>query len=80
MPKIEICVDNVESVITANQLPIDRIELCSALALGGLSVNYGLLKQAVRISTVPLAVMVRVRAGDFIFSESEVQALSLIHI
>ncbi|QIM65437.1 copper homeostasis protein CutC [Frederiksenia canicola] len=75
MPKIEICVDNVESVITANQLPIDRIELCSALALGGLSVNYGLLKQAVRISTVPLAVMVRGRAGDFIFSESEVQAM-----
>lgn len=31
--KVEICVDNLESVITANQFPIDRIELCSALRL-----------------------------------------------
>lgn len=74
-PKIEICVDNIESVITANRLPIDRIELCSALALGGLSPNFGLLQQAVEISTIPLAVMIRPRAGDFVFSSHEVNAM-----
>ncbi|MDO4698193.1 MAG: copper homeostasis protein CutC [Pasteurellaceae bacterium] len=74
-PKIEICVDNIESVITANRLPIDRIELCSALALGGLSPNFGLLQQAVEISTIPLAVMIRPRAGDFVFSPHEVNAM-----
>lgn len=75
MPKIEICVDNLDSVIKANQLPIDRIELCSALALGGLSPNYGLLRQAVALSKIPLAVMIRPRAGDFLFSESDIQAM-----
>ncbi|WP_301098940.1 copper homeostasis protein CutC [Otariodibacter sp.] len=75
MPKIEVCVDNLESVITANQFPIDRIELCSALSVGGITPNYGLLKQAVAISKIPIAVMIRPRAGDFIFSEYEVQAM-----
>ncbi|QGM80454.1 copper homeostasis protein CutC [Otariodibacter oris] len=75
MPKIEVCVDNLESVITANQYPIDRIELCSALSVGGITPNYGLLKQAVAISNIPIAVMIRPRAGDFIFSESEIQAM-----
>lgn len=75
MTKVEICVDNLESIITANRLPIERIELCSALALGGISPNYGLLKQAVAISQIPLAVMVRPRAGDFLFSEPEIEAM-----
>lgn len=75
MPKIEVCVDNLESVITANQFPIERIELCSALSVGGITPNYGLLKQTVAISNIPIAVMIRPRAGDFIFSESEIQAM-----
>lgn len=75
MPKIEICVDNLESVITANSFHLDRIELCSALSVGGISPNYGLLKQAVEISKIPLAVMVRVRAGDFLFSPPEITAM-----
>lgn len=74
-PQIEVCVDNLESLITANQLPIDRIELCSALSVGGISPNYGLLKQAVKISKIPLAVMIRPRAGDFVFNSKEVQAM-----
>lgn len=75
MPKIEICVDNLESLISANRLPIDRIELCSALSVGGISPNFGLLQQAVEISTIPLAVMIRPRAGDFVFSAHEISAM-----
>lgn len=70
--KIEICVDNIESVMTANQLPIQRIELCSALSLGGITPNYGLIKQAIKHSHLPIALMIRPRAGDFIFSPEEV--------
>lgn len=70
--KIEICVDNIESVITANQLPIQRIELCSALSLGGITPNYGFIKQAIKHSHLPIALMIRPRAGDFIFSPEEV--------
>ena len=73
--KVEICVDNLESVITANQFPIDRIELCSALAVGGLTPNLGFIQQAQHISTIPLALMIRPRAGDFLYSEDEIQVM-----
>lgn len=75
VPKIEICVDNLESVLTANQLKIDRIELCSALSLGGLSPSYGLLTEAIALSKVPLSVMIRPRSGDFIFSQQELKVM-----
>lgn len=77
MPKIEVCVDNLESVQTANQFAnaIHRIELCSALSAGGISPSYSLLRQAIALSRIPLAVMIRVRAGDFLFSENEIQAM-----
>ncbi|MDG6281962.1 copper homeostasis protein CutC [Glaesserella parasuis] len=73
--KVEICVDNLESVITANQFPIDRIELCSALAVGGLTPNLGFIQQVQQISTIPLALMIRPRAGDFLYSEDEIQIM-----
>ncbi|MDO9767282.1 copper homeostasis protein CutC [Glaesserella parasuis] len=73
--KVEICVDNLESVITANQFPIDRIELCSALAVGGLTPNLGFIQQTQQISTIPLALMIRPRAGDFLYSEDEIQIM-----
>lgn len=73
--KVEICVDNLESVITANQFPIDRIELCSALAVGGLTPNLGFIQQAQQISTIPLALMIRPRAGDFLYSEDAIQIM-----
>lgn len=68
---IEICVDNIESVITANQFPISRIELCSALAVGGITPNEGFIRYAAEISNVPLALMIRPRAGDFLYSPAE---------
>ncbi|MBE2894975.1 copper homeostasis protein CutC [Spirabiliibacterium falconis] len=69
---IEVCVENMESVRIANAAGVDRIELCSALAVGGLTPCYGFLKSAVETATLPIAMMVRPRAGDFLFSRNEV--------
>lgn len=74
-PQIEICVDNWASLEVANRFEIDRIELCSALDCGGLTPPYGFIAEAVRFSRVPLAVMIRPRAGDFLYREAELQIM-----
>lgn len=33
---LEVCVDNIESVDISNKVGVQRLELCSALAIGGL--------------------------------------------
>ena len=69
---LEVCVDTPDG-LQAAQTDANRIELCSALALGGLSPSPGLLA-AVRFSTVPVHAMIRPRAGGFQFSESDIIA------
>ena len=42
--KIEICINNVDDAIKASKYPIDRIELNSAIELGGLTPTVETLK------------------------------------
>ncbi|MGL4826257.1 MAG: copper homeostasis protein CutC [Vibrionaceae bacterium] len=72
---LEVCVDNIESLLTAQQNGADRIELCSALLLGGLTPSYGLMQEAIQLATVPVYAMIRPRAGDFCFSREEVNLM-----
>ncbi|MGL5947605.1 MAG: copper homeostasis protein CutC [Aeromonas sp.] len=71
MTCLEVCVDNLESLLTAQAAGAQRIELCSALLLGGLTPSVGFMQQAVRHARVPVYAMIRPRAGDFCFSEAE---------
>jgi len=43
--EIEICANSYQSVLNAQIEGADRIELCSELAVGGVTPSYGLLKQ-----------------------------------
>ncbi|UJF17879.1 copper homeostasis protein CutC [Vibrio sp. SS-MA-C1-2] len=72
---VEVCVDNIESLETAIVAGADRIELCSALSVGGLTPSVGLIKYAVEKSNTPIFAMIRPRAGDFLFSEAESKML-----
>ncbi|KHJ90108.1 copper homeostasis protein CutC domain protein [Oesophagostomum dentatum] len=53
-------------------LGADQLEVCSALALGGLTPSIGLVRR-IRASfpKVPLFVMLRPRGGDFVYSDEE---------
>ncbi|MFD1747532.1 copper homeostasis protein CutC [Rhizobium helianthi] len=73
-PLLEICVDNVEGLFAAIEGGADRIELCSALSVGGLTPSYGFMELAGR-QAVPVMAMIRPRAGGFIYSTEEVEIM-----
>lgn len=68
MIKLEICVDDVDGLKVCEQAGVDRIELCSALSVGGLTPSYGLMAKAAELS-IPIAVMIRPTDGGFQLSD-----------
>ncbi len=71
---LEVCVDTPEGLAAAVAGGADRIELCAALGLGGLTPSPGSLAEAAGCG-VPVMVMIRPRAGDFHWSDAEIRAM-----
>ena len=69
---LEICVDDPLGLAEAQAGGADRVELCAALALGGLTPTAGLMATAVGIRC---HAMIRPRSGDFCFSPAEVAVM-----
>ena len=69
--KIEICLGNIQDVATLNKYPVDRIELNSALELGGLTPSLNTLIKTKKLTRIPVVCMVRSRGGDFCYSNEE---------
>lgn len=72
---LEICVDSLASARAAIRGGADRLELCSALLAGGLTPYEMLLRQIREESNIPVRCLMRHRAGDFLYSEEELQLL-----
>lgn len=68
---LEITVDNLVGLQAAIAGGADRIELCSALALGGLTPSVGLM-QAAASAPIPVYAMIRPRPGVFFYDEAEI--------
>ena len=60
---IEVCIGNISDALTASKYPIDRIELNSALELGGLSPSLETIKTLKEKTEVPLCCMCRPRGA-----------------
>ncbi len=75
---LEICVDSTEGLAAAIAGGANRIELCAALSLGGLTPPLSFMRRAANTS-IPVNAMIRPRAGDFVFGEADV-ALMLADI
>lgn len=75
---VEVCCDSIASVRMAIAGGCHRIELCAALAVGGLTPSLGLVRQVrklTRLAEVCLVVLVRLRGGGFHFEEIEIAAM-----
>ncbi len=74
MITLEVCVDDAAGLDAAIAGGADRIELCSALTLGGLTPSAGLMAIAAG-AAVPVYAMIRPRGGDFVFSSRELDQM-----
>jgi copper homeostasis protein len=68
---VEVCVGDIESAIAAEAGGAERIELCDNLAVGGTTPSAGTIAEACRWLSIPVHVLIRPRAGDFVYSERE---------
>ena len=74
---LEICVDSLASARAAIQGGADRIELCSALPVGGLTPYTELLRQLRAESDIPVRCLMRPRPGDFLYAEEEISMMAV---
>lgn len=73
--QLEICLASVDDAIAAAEGGADRIELNSALSLGGLTPSPGTLAEVRAAVALPVIVLVRPRAGGFAYSPAEFRVL-----
>ncbi len=73
--KIEICATNIQSALAAQRGGAHRIELCTALDLGGLTPSPGLIYAAVHQLQIPVNVLIRPREGNFTYTRAELQVM-----
>ncbi|HYS37350.1 MAG TPA: copper homeostasis protein CutC [Pseudonocardiaceae bacterium] len=73
--KIELSVDTLAGVVAADVLGCDRIELCSAGLVGGLTPSHGLIAAAVS-RCARVHVLVRPRGGDFTYTAAEIDSMA----
>ncbi|HEY4275875.1 MAG TPA: copper homeostasis protein CutC [Rhizomicrobium sp.] len=71
---LEICVDSPVGLKAAIEGGAARIELCSSLAVGGLTPSPGFMVQAAR-SGRPARAMIRPRVGDYVFTQDEIDVM-----
>lgn len=71
---LEVCVEDMEGLQAAVDGGADRIELCAALPLGGLTPSLGLIQAAAQ-APLPVHVLIRPRAGDFIYNAVETELM-----
>ena len=73
---VEAAVETLESALAAERAGADRIELCVNLGEGGTTPSTGLTAAVVDGTHLPVFALIRPRAGDFVYSDDEIDLMS----
>ena len=71
--KLEACIETIEEAKAAAKHGLDRVELCTALDLGGLTPPTSLIQACTPI--IDTHVMIRPRGGDFVYKPDELDLM-----
>jgi copper homeostasis protein len=73
---VEAAVESLQSALAAERAGVDRIELCVNLDEGGTTPSAELIADVVGQSRLPVFVLIRPRAGGFVYSAAELDAMT----
>jgi len=71
----EACVERLDEAILAEKNGANRIELCSRLDLDGLTPHRNMIKDVINSVKIPVKVMIRPRAGNFVYHDHELNVM-----
>lgn len=74
---LEVIATSADDCTAIEQAGADRIELCSALGLGGLTPSAALVQRARATTHLPILMMLRPREGGFCYSAAEFAQMAL---
>jgi copper homeostasis protein len=72
---LEVCVDTIQGAQIAADAGAQRIELCEALEVGGVTPSAKLVREIRSCIPLPLVVLIRCRPGDFNYDARERTAM-----
>src|SRR5207253_8751811 len=72
---LEVAVSTPDEAAIAEKHGADRLELSSALEVGGLTPSIGLFGAVRRAVAIPVYVLIRPRPGDFCYTPAEFAAM-----
>lgn len=77
MPALELIAQDADAVRVARSVGAARVELCQALALGGLTPSIGTVHAAVAASggAMDVFALIRPRAGGFIYDDDDIRVM-----
>ncbi|KAA0978876.1 copper homeostasis protein CutC [Paeniglutamicibacter gangotriensis] len=76
MTKLEIAVQDAVGARIALENGADRVELCSALGMGGLTPTLGTIEAAVAVG-IGVHVLIRPRGGGYTYTSAEIELMAV---
>jgi len=73
--ELEVIGFDLASCVTAEQLGVDRIELCANPHEGGTTPSHGMISLARKHTSIQLFPIIRPRGGDFLYTDKEFESM-----